>query len=70
MRKLLAVLACSMSISMAQAQTYTNAYPKALDQLAQKWLKKGDWKNGFTINTKKPIRNGAINKYPALAFLF
>lgn len=57
MRKLLAILACSMGLSVAQAQTYTNTYPKALNQLAQKWLKKGEWKNGFTKAIPAPTVN-------------
>lgn len=30
------------------AQTYTNEYPTELKKCAKKWIKKGDWKNGFT----------------------
>lgn len=38
-----------MTISMgAIAQTYTNDYAPELKKLAAKWVKKGEWKNGFT----------------------
>lgn len=30
------------------AQSYTNTYPKAMCKIAEKWVKKGEWKNGFT----------------------
>ena len=39
------------------AQTYTNEYPKELQKVAQKWLKKGDWKNGFTKAVPAPAVN-------------
>jgi len=32
----------------AWSQTYTNIYPKELQKMAEKWVKKGEWKNGFT----------------------
>lgn len=39
------------------AQTYTNKYPKELEKAAQKWLKKGEWKNGFTKAVPAPTVN-------------
>jgi len=41
------ILCCLMAAS-AKAQTYTNEYSKDLQKLAAKWVKKGEWKNGFT----------------------
>lgn len=43
--------------SNVNAQTYTNEYPKELQKVAQKWLKKGDWKNGFTKAVPAPAVN-------------
>ncbi|MCM1311556.1 MAG: hypothetical protein NC206_05650 [Bacteroides sp.] len=31
-----------------EAQSYTNSYPKAMCKVAEKWVKKGEWKNGLT----------------------
>ncbi len=45
-----------LSINL-NAQTYTNSYPKELDKLAQKWIKKGEWKNGFTKAVPAPTVN-------------
>ncbi len=39
------------------AQTYTNEYPKELQKIAHKWIKKGAWKNGFTKAVPAPIVN-------------
>lgn len=39
------------------AQTYTNEYPKELQKIAHKWVKKGEWKNGFTKAVPAPIVN-------------
>ena len=50
------LLAFVLSIGMS-AQTYTNQYPKDLQKLAQKWVKKGEWKNGFT----KAVPAGSVN---------
>ncbi|MBR0273173.1 MAG: hypothetical protein IJQ59_03660 [Bacteroidaceae bacterium] len=47
MKKLLLALALLVSVA-AGAKTYTNEYPKELTRLAQKWVKKGAWRNGFT----------------------
>ena len=41
----------------ASAQTYTNAYPKELNRLAQKWAKRGTWRNGFTKAAPAPTVN-------------
>lgn len=46
--KIFALLISVFSITTASAQTYTNQYPKELNKIAQKWMKKGEWKNGFT----------------------
>ena len=49
MKKILTTLAlCSLLSLSAGAQIYTNEYPKELQKLAAKWVKKGEWKNGFT----------------------
>ncbi len=49
MRKyLLAALLVSAASTAAFAQQYTNAYKPELVKLAQKWAKKGEWRNGFT----------------------
>lgn len=45
---------CSLSL---QAQTYTNKYPKELVKIANKWMKKGEWKNGFTKALPAPTVN-------------
>lgn len=44
---------------MANAQTYTNLYPKEMNRLAQKWVKKGAWRNGFTKADPAPTVNKA-----------
>lgn len=56
MKKILTALAFSLTLGV-QAQTYTNQYPKELDKLAQKWFKKGEWKNGFTKAIPAPTVN-------------
>lgn len=50
------ILMLGLSINL-NAQTYTNSYPKELDKLAQKWIKKGEWKNGFTKAVPAPTVN-------------
>ena len=55
-KKLLFALVLLMSLT-AGAQTYTNQYPKELTQLAQKWVKKGTWRNGFTKAEPAPMVN-------------
>lgn len=49
-----ATLVFSFSVS---AQTYTNQYPKSLQKIAHRWVKKGEWRNGFTKATPAPIVN-------------
>lgn len=49
-----AFVCCSLSL---QAQTYTNEYPKELVKIANKWMKKGEWKNGFTKALPAPTVN-------------
>lgn len=57
-RKFLSVMAlCGLMATSAWAQTYTNEYPKELQKLAAKWVKKGEWKNGFT----KAVPAGQVN---------
>lgn len=50
----IATLVLSLTVS---AQTYTNQYPKELQKIAHKWVKKGEWKNGFTKAVPAPIVN-------------
>ncbi len=52
----LAVATLVLSLT-ATAQTYTNQYPKSLQKTAHKWVKKGEWKNGFTKAVPAPIVN-------------
>ena len=57
MRKTLTLSLLLLFASLMQAQTYTNKYPKELEKIAQKWLKKGEWKNGFTKALPAPTVN-------------
>ena len=41
----------------AAAQTYTNSYPDAVNKIAAKWVKRGEWKNGFTKALPAPTVN-------------
>lgn len=43
--------------ALANGQTYTNEYPKELTRLATKWVKKGQWRNGFTKASPAPTVN-------------
>lgn len=52
-----ALLAASAFAYEAKAQTYTNQYPKELQKIAAKWVKKGEWKNGFTKAVPAPTVN-------------
>lgn len=52
-----ALLAASALAYEAKAQTYTNQYPKELQKIAAKWVKKGEWKNGFTKAVPAPTVN-------------
>ena len=56
MKKILSLLVLVLGLT-AHAQTYTNQYPAALNKLAQKWAKKGEWKNGFTKAVPAPTVN-------------
>ena len=56
MRKTITLLALLVSM-VAGAQTYTNDYPKDLTRLAQKWVKKGTWRHGFTKAAPAPTVN-------------
>lgn len=40
-----------------KGQTYTTSYPKSMQKLATKWVKKGEWKNGFVKATPAPSVN-------------
>ncbi len=57
MKKILIGLALLANIHFMQAQTYTNAYPKELQKLAAKWVKKGEWRKGFTKASPAPSVN-------------
>ncbi len=56
MRKTISFVLLCMTLA-ASAQTYTNHYPKGLHQLAEKWAKKGTWRNGFTKASPAPTVN-------------
>lgn len=56
MRKTISFVLLCMTLA-ASAQTYTNQYPKGLNQLAEKWAKKGTWRNGFTKASPAPTVN-------------
>jgi len=56
MRKTISFVLLCMTLA-ANAQTYTNQYPKGLNQLAEKWAKKGTWRNGFTKASPAPTVN-------------
>lgn len=56
MKKVITMLVFFVSV-MANAQTYTNEYPKELTRLAEKWVKKGEWRNGFTKASPAPTVN-------------
>lgn len=56
MKKVITMLVIFVSV-MANAQTYTNEYPKELTRLAEKWVKKGEWRNGFTKASPAPTVN-------------
>ncbi len=40
-----------------KAQTYTTPYPSDMQKLAAKWVKKGEWRNGFTKASPAPSVN-------------
>ncbi|MBQ7444049.1 MAG: YhcH/YjgK/YiaL family protein [Bacteroidaceae bacterium] len=55
-KRLLLAIVMLASVT-ATAQTYTNEYPKELTRLAQKWMNKGTWRNGFTKAAPAPTVN-------------
>ena len=57
MKKLSILFLIALLPLMAGAQTYTNEYPKEMTRLAQKWVKSGTWRNGFTKASPAPIVN-------------
>lgn len=61
MKKLISSAICVVVFWMGQtmtfAQTYTNQYPKELQKIAHKWVKKGEWKGGFTKAVPAPTVN-------------
>lgn len=57
MKKLSILFLIALLPLMAGAQTYTNEYPKEMTRLAQKWVKSGAWRNGFTKASPAPIVN-------------
>lgn len=56
-RFLTTIVASTFLFVNVNAQTYTNEYPSELQKVAQKWLKKGEWKNGFTKAVPAPTVN-------------
>lgn len=50
-------IALAMICAFGNAQTYTTQYPKEQVKLAEKWMKKGEWKNGFTKAVPAPTVN-------------
>ena len=56
MKRLFIALALLMAMQVG-AQTYTNEYPKEMTRLAQKWVKSGAWRNGFTKASPAPTVN-------------
>lgn len=56
MKKLFLTLAMLAAMT-AVAETYTNEYPKELTKLAEKWAKKGEWRNGFNKADPAPTVN-------------
>lgn len=61
--KTLGLMLASMMLAgcslVASAQTYTTAYPDKMVTLAQKWVKKGAWRNGFQKASPAPTVNAA-----------
>jgi len=56
MKNVLFALALFVSAT-SFSQTYTNQYPKELTRLAQKWVKKEAWRNGFAKASPAPTVN-------------
>lgn len=59
MRKLILTVLLAICVMPVMAQKYTNGYPKELNKAAEKWLRKGDWRNGFTKAVPAPTVNVA-----------
>jgi len=57
MKKSLFTIALALASLAVNAQTYTNEYPKDIQKIAQKWVKKGEWKSGFTKAVPAPTVN-------------
>lgn len=57
MKGLLTTLCISLLATIAQAQTYTTQYPKAMQKMADKWVRSGEWKNGFSKAIPAPTVN-------------
>lgn len=57
MRQFVLAFAVMFACLCAEAQTYTTQYPKELVKVAEKWVKKGEWKNGFTKAVPAPTVN-------------
>jgi len=51
------LLLVALSSAGGMAQTYTNSYSKEVTRLAEKWVKKGEWRNGFTKASPAPTVN-------------
>lgn len=57
MKRIFSLIVAASFLLAANAQTYTNQYPKELQKIAHKWVKKGEWKNGFTKAVPAPVVN-------------
>lgn len=57
MRKLSLIIALLVISMGLNAQIYTNDYPSQLKKIAARWVKKGEWKNGFTKAVPAPTVN-------------
>lgn len=57
MRKLSIIIALLMISIGVNGQKYTNDYPSQLKKIAARWVKKGEWKNGFTKAVPAPTVN-------------
>jgi beta-galactosidase beta subunit len=56
-RLCIALLLTAIPFMGGVAQTYTNSYSKEVTRLAEKWAKKGEWRNGFTKASPAPTVN-------------
>lgn len=57
MKRLTLAVLMALVLMPMMAQVYTTKYPKELEKVAEKWLKKGEWKNGFTKAVPAPTVN-------------